>query len=171
MKKIALYLVHPNFDNESRINKTLINAVKELENVSVYNLYDKYPNFKIDVNKEQQILLEHDIILFQFPFYWYSSPSLLKEWQDLVLSYNFAYGEKYLLENKTFALAVSAGSSSENYKDNDTSIEELLKPFENIAKYTKMNYCKPFITHNTFMLNDESLGEISKEYLNYVKEL
>ena len=64
MKKIALYLVHPNFDNESKINKTLVNAVKDLENVSIYNLYDKYLDFKIDVEREQQILLDHDVILF-----------------------------------------------------------------------------------------------------------
>ena len=48
MKKIAIQLVHPN-SGESRVNKALIKAVENLENVTVYNLYEKYPNYKIDV--------------------------------------------------------------------------------------------------------------------------
>ena len=32
------------------------------------------------------------MIVFQHPVYWYSSPAILKEYQDLVLEYGFAYG-------------------------------------------------------------------------------
>jgi len=34
------------------------------------------------------------MIVFHHPFYWYSSPAILKEWQDLVLEYGFAYGHE-----------------------------------------------------------------------------
>ena len=43
--------------------------------------------------REQELLLEHDVIVFQHPFYWYSTPAILKEWQDLVLEHGWAYGD------------------------------------------------------------------------------
>ena len=50
-------------------------------------------NFFIDVHAEQKLLLDHDIIIWQHPFYWYSAPAIIKEWMDLVLEHGFAYGE------------------------------------------------------------------------------
>ena len=67
------------------------------------------------VKKEQELLLEHDIILFQFPMYWFSSPSLLKEWLDIVLSPGFAHAGSYKLENKSFAIAISCGGAEKEF--------------------------------------------------------
>ena len=79
MKKVLINLVHPNL-NESRVNKYLSQVASKEENITINNLYSKYPDFKIDAKKEQELLLENDVIVFQFPMYWLSSPSLLKEW-------------------------------------------------------------------------------------------
>ena len=62
-----------------------------VEGVTVNNLYEKYPDFFIDVPEEQRLLLENDIIIWHHPFYWYSAPAILKEWMDLVLQHGFAY--------------------------------------------------------------------------------
>ena len=35
----------------------------------------------------------HDVVIFQFPLFWYSTPPILKQWQDIVLEYGWAYGE------------------------------------------------------------------------------
>lgn len=171
MKKVALYLVHPEFENESRINKALINAVKELDNVNVYNLYEKYPQFNIDVKAEQEILLQNDVILFQFPLFWFGSPSLLKEWFDQILETNFAYGEHFALENKKFAIATTAGGAAQNYRNLGFTVEEFLKPFHGTANYIKMQYQQPFVVHNTFVLSDEELAVITDNYVQYIKEL
>ena len=117
MKKIALYLVHPSYKKESRINKALINAVKDLENISIINLYEEYNDFKIDTKKEQERLLDSDIVVLQFPFFWFSTPSLLKEWFDVVLTPDFAFEEKYLLENKELLVTTTAGGAEDTYKD------------------------------------------------------
>ncbi|GAL26611.1 NAD(P)H oxidoreductase YRKL [Vibrio variabilis] len=37
-------------------------------------------------------MIKADVIVLQFPFYWYSMPALLKKWMDDVFSFNFAYG-------------------------------------------------------------------------------
>lgn len=62
------------------------------EGVTWHHLESVYPDGQVDWEAEQQQLLQYDRIIFQFPFYWYSSPALLKQWQDVVLTDDFAYG-------------------------------------------------------------------------------
>ena len=173
MKRVLINLVHPNLD-ESRVNKFLSQKASKLENVTINNLYAKYPDFKIDVQKEQELLLENDVIIFQFPLYWLSSPALLKEWFDRTFVYNFAYGENYKLEGKKFAIAVSAGGAEAHYSstgNNKYRVEEYLIPFVGTANYTKMDYQTPFVTYETFILSDEKLEESAKNYTEYIKKL
>ncbi|WP_211903832.1 NAD(P)H-dependent oxidoreductase [Ralstonia syzygii] len=76
----------------------------------------RYPRYDIDVDDEQQRLAEHDAIVFQFPLYWYSTPPILKEWQDLVLEHGFAYGETgAALKGKPWLCAATAGASHGAY--------------------------------------------------------
>ena len=172
-KRVLINLVHPNM-NESRVNKVLSEAAQKEDFVTINNLYAKYPDFKIDAKKEQQLLLENDVIVFQFPMYWLSSPALLKEWLDVVLEYNFAFGEHYKLENKTLLIATSVGSGTAQYNKNGSNkftVEEILNSFEATANYIKMNYAKPFVTYETFVISDEKLEESAKNYVEYLKEL
>lgn len=90
--KVLILFAHPAYE-QSVANRAMVSAIRELEGVTFNDLYEKYPDFFIDVEEEQRLLKEHQIIIFQHPFYWYSSPSLLKEWQDVVLDYGFAYGD------------------------------------------------------------------------------
>jgi putative NADPH-quinone reductase len=173
MKKVLINLVHPNID-ESRVNKFLSQTAQKEENVTINNLYAKYPDFKIDVQKEQELLLQNDVIIFQFPMYWLSSPALLKEWLDVVFTYNFAYGENYKLEGKKFVIAVSVGGLEADYsliENNKYTVEDYLVPFIGTANYTKMDYQNPFITYETFVISDEQLEESAKNYIEYIKSL
>lgn len=172
MKKILVNMIHPNIE-ESIVNKRLLNEIKDIENVSINNLYSKYPDFKIDIKEEQKLLLENDIILFQFPMYWFSSPSLLKEWFDAVFTPGFAYGGDYLLKDKSFAIAISCGGSKEVFSETGKDkkrVEEFLYPFEITANYVKMNYEKAYITYDTeSTLSEKTLEKYTKEYVQYIK--
>ncbi|BCG61610.1 hypothetical protein PUR_50350 [Paenibacillus sp. URB8-2] len=96
----------------SVVNKMWVDRLHQEEDVTVHDLYAEYPDKQINVEREQQLLLEHDRIVFQFPLYWYSSPSLLKEWQDVVLTYGWAYGSQGMkLHGKEFGLAISTGGA------------------------------------------------------------
>lgn len=170
MKKVLVNIVHPNLV-ESRVNKALIEELGSLNNVTVNDLYKTYSDFKIDEKKEQALLLEHDVIVFQFPMYWFSSPALLKEWLDVVLAYDFAYGSKYMLEGKSLVIATSAGASKEEYDSFDNGIEAFLFPFFGTANYTKMKYEKPFITYETYILKENELKELGVKYSRYIQEL
>ena len=69
MKKILILFAHPGY-HRSHANKALLQVLRNMEGVTINDLYQVYPNMFIDVAREQQLLLEHDIIVFQHPFYW-----------------------------------------------------------------------------------------------------
>ncbi|MGB3613492.1 MAG: NAD(P)H-dependent oxidoreductase [Elainellaceae cyanobacterium] len=155
--RILILFAHPALE-KSRINRQLVDAVQDLEQVTVHDLYETYPRFLIDVKREQQLLVEHDIIVFQHPLYWYSSPAILKEWQDLVLEYGFAFGhEGTALQGKKCFSAITAGGTKAAYCRqgyNYYSIRELLTPFEQTARLCGMEYLPPFVVYGTHQLQE-----------------
>lgn len=170
--KTLVIAAHPNLSG-SNVNKTWMNHLNREEDVTVHDLYSKYPDFKIDIEREQKLLLEHDRIVFQFPFYWYSSPSLLKEWQDVVLAYGWAYGSQGTkLHGKEFMLAVSTGGPEAAYQSggyNHYSMSELFKPFQAMANLTGMRFLPAFVEHGVRMLNQEQVNESADALIRHIK--
>ncbi len=165
--KIAILLFHP-LIHQSRVNSKLIEAVSGMEGVTIRYMYDLYPDFHIDVKTEQLLLLEHDVIVWQHPLYWYSSPSLLKEWIDIVLLHGFAFGrEGNALAGKKILTAISSGGSREVYRvggARNFSIRQLLAPFEQTANLCKLEYLPPFVVHGTHLLDDQGIAMAALEY-------
>lgn len=111
-----------------------------------------------------------------FPLYWYSTPSILKEWQDLVLEYGFAYGsEGKALEGKTFFCALTAGGSEQGYKTDGYyrfTIRELLQPLEQTAAITRMNYLPPFTLFGSrTAYEDNRIQSHINQWLSLLKHL
>jgi len=157
MPSVLILFAHPAY-HKSRINKVLFKAVQGLDKVTCVDMYEESPHMFFDVPKEQARLVEHDIIVFQHPFYWYSSPAILKEWQDLVLEYDFAYGPNgNALSGKYFLSAITTGGSAEAYCRkgyNFFSIRELLTPFQQTAQLCGMTYLPPFVIHGAVTMTD-----------------
>lgn len=111
------------------------------------DLYAEYPKFDIDIDAEQARLVAHDVIVFQFPIYWYSVTALLKEWQDLVLEYGFAYGHSGdKLKDKVFLAVVKAGGPQDAYSEqgrNHFRLRTLLTPLEQTANLCQMRFMPP----------------------------
>jgi len=146
-RQVLTLFAHPSA-NRSEVNRPMAEAAAALEGVTFVDLYAEYPTFEIDVDREQARLLAHDVICFQHPLYWYSTPALLKEWQDLVLEYGFAYGTGgTALRGKLFFDALTAGGPEAAYCSqgyNHFTIRELLQPLEQTAALCGMIYLPPF---------------------------
>jgi glutathione-regulated potassium-efflux system ancillary protein KefG len=157
--RVLIQFAHPALQ-KSRINRRLIAAVQNLENVTINDLYEEYPDFFVNVKREQQLLINHDIIIFQHPFYWYSCPALVKQWQDLVLEHGFAFGTSGTkLNGKWVLTAITAGGPTSTYQRsgyNYYTIRELLTPFEQTARFCGMVYLPPFVISGTFEMTNES---------------
>lgn len=167
MKKILILFAHPAFQ-KSRINKKLLSCVQDLKGVTINNLYEKYPDFFIDIKAEQQLLLEHDIVVWHHPFYWYSAPAILKEWMDLVLEHGFAYGTTgRQLTGKWVLSAISTGGSKEVYSStgrNHFTVNQFLVPYEQAANLCRMKYLPPFVVHGSHTLTAEKLQQHCNNY-------
>lgn len=147
-RKVLVLFAHPTLDS-SAANAPLFRLAQQTAGVTVIDLYAEYPKHHIDVEREQQRLLEHDVIIFQFPMFWYSTPALLKEWQDLVLEYGFAYGtEGTALKKKLFMCSLTAGGARDAYGrdgQNQFTITEFLRPLQQMASLCQMHYLPPLV--------------------------
>ena len=162
-RRVLVLLAHPMLER-SRVNRALWQTATQVSGVTVHDLYETYPAFHIDVKREQRLLTEHDVIVFQHPFYWYSTPAILKEWQDLVLEHNWAYGSKgRALEGKTTLNVVSTGGPEQVYQPeghNLYTVKQLLAPYELTARLCRMTWLAPFVVHAAFKYErPEDLGE------------
>ena len=159
MPKVLILFAHPALE-KSRVNLRLADAVRGLPGVTFHDLYEAYPHFHIDVKREQKLLGEHDVIVMQHPFYWYSSPALLKEWQDLVLEYGYAYGQGgEALKGKALMNAITTGGPREAYDPqgyNRFTIRQFLAPFDQTARLCNMRYLAPFVVHRSLMILEDS---------------
>jgi glutathione-regulated potassium-efflux system ancillary protein KefG len=159
VRKVLVLFAHPALE-KSRINIHLCRAAKAVEGVTFNDLYERYPDFTIPVHEEQALLLEHDVIVWQHPFYWYSAPALLKEWQDLVLEHGFAYGQKgTALQGKVALNVITTGGPEGAYSRsgyNRFTYRELLAPFDQTAALCGMRYLAPFVVSGTHRLKPEA---------------
>lgn len=156
MAKLLVLFAHPALE-KSRVHAALIKGIREIPGVTFHDLYEAYPDFDVDVPREQQLLLDHDYIILQHPFYWYSAPALVKQWMDLVLEHNWAYGSRgKQLAGKVMLNVLSAGGGRDAYSAegrNRFSIRQFLAPFDQTAVLCSMEYWPPFVVHGTHRLS------------------
>lgn len=147
-------------------------AVSENSQIIVNNVYDLNRDWNFDVVREQQLLLDHDRIVFQQPFLWYSTPPLMKKWFDDVLGYGWAYGPGgTMLKGKSWISAISTGGPADSYQSggyNHYSMSELLKPLQQTANLIGMKFLPPFIFHNAVRANDNDIKQSAKNYVDHI---
>jgi glutathione-regulated potassium-efflux system ancillary protein KefG len=168
INRILVLFAHPAF-HKSRVNRVLVEAVKAMEGITFHDLYDAYPDFGIDVASEQELLVAHDVVVFHHPFFWYSTPAILKEWQDLVLQHNWAYGHRgTALRGKTLFNVITTGGREEAYRaegHNRFTMRELLAPVEQTARLCGMDFLPPFVAHGTHRMSEEEMSLHARDYV------
>lgn len=166
-RRILVLFAHPALER-SRVNRRLIHAVSELEGVTVHDLYEAYPDFEIDVRHDQLLCSRHDLIVFQHPFYWYSTPALLKEWMDLVLEFGWAYGPGgEALVGKEVLSVITTGGRQESYcteGGNRFTMRQFLAPLEQTARLCGMRYLPPLVVHGTHGIGAIEIEAAAAEY-------
>ena len=172
--RVLILFAHPAFQR-SRVNRAMLRGLDSMPGITINDLYEQYPTLFIDVAREQELLEQHDVIILHHPFYWYSTPAILKEWQDLVLQHGWAYGrEGRRLSGKYMLNAVTTGGPEPAYSAqgyNRFSLRQLLAPMEQTAFLCRMNYLAPFVVHGTPLMKPEVVHQHASEYHRFLKAL
>ncbi len=172
--RVLILFAHPALE-KSRVNRVLADAVRDLDGVTFHDLYERYPAFDIDVHREQRLLEQHPVIVWQHPFFWYSTPSILKEWQDLVLEHGWAYGSKgSALQGKLLVSAISTGGREEAYQPeghNRYTIGQLMAPVDQTARLCGMRWLPPFVVHGTLQMSPSEIERHAADYRRLIEAL
>lgn len=154
MKNTLIIIGHPNFDT-SITSKAVVDYLVEtteysVESLKVRNLISLYPDYKINIEAEQDALLWAKTVVLQFPFYWYSVPGVLKAWMDEVFEYGFAYGKTGdKMKGKNLLLSFSTGGPQEAYAHgarNNFEINELLYPIKQTSNLMGTVWIEPIVS-------------------------
>ncbi|WP_201005389.1 NAD(P)H-dependent oxidoreductase [Paenibacillus glycanilyticus] len=170
---ILVIVAHPEL-TASRANKALLQGLNKIrEDIHIHKLYELYPDWNIDTEKEQELLLRYDRIILQFPFYWYSCPPLLKQWFDDVMIPGWAYGPGGTrLVGKEFLVATTTGGTDKSYRsggDNQFTVSELLRPIERTIAKCGGTYLPAFVCYDANASTEERLEQEAQRYAEYIR--
>jgi glutathione-regulated potassium-efflux system ancillary protein KefG len=139
-KKTVILLAHPDFKS-SKANKALVEAVKDMNGVTVTNLYEA----PFTVETYRNLLSGAGSIVFQFPFYWAGAPSQLKKWCDELF-----IGLTEQVKGVKLLVATTTGSEYDAYRSggrNRYTLDELLRPYQLLANHSGMIWQTPFAVY------------------------
>ena len=134
---------HPDLPH-SVANATILEELaRAFPQAAIRKLCETAPGGQFDVAAEQQALQAADLIVWQFPFWWFSMPWLLKKWQDDVLLYGFAYGSGSKLGGKRLLVSFTTGAPAAAYTGAEGSvgdIEKMVEPFATTARFCGLDW-------------------------------
>lgn len=131
-----------------------------------------------DVKAEQEKLLWADVLILQFPLWWYNMPAILKGWVDRVYAYGFAYGvgehsdehwgDRFgegTMAGKRAMLIVTTGGWEEHYSARGVNgpIDDLLFPINHgILYYPGYDVLPPFVAYRVDRLDEVGFARVAE---------
>lgn len=172
MGKIVVIYAHP-MNKASLANKTLLEEFKkQVPDAEIVNLNELYPDYKIDAGKEQARLKDAEMIIFEYPFWWYAAPSLLHAYIEQVFTHGWAYGAGGdALKGKNLTLSFTVGGYESDYQrmhGTHHPIEQYLPTMLSTAAFTGMIYRGAVYSFEMMPFDKE--GNTSPEMKNGVIE-
>ena len=169
MKNVLVVSGHTDL-NDSVANKRILEELsKRLSNAEIDYLSKLYPNYIIDVEKEQEKLLKADIIVLQYPLFWYSMPSLLEKWMEDVFKHGFSHGsEGDKLKGKKMIISLTTGAPEEVYNN----IDDFLNPIKASCKLCQMEYVGSIVTYSvSYQIRNDKGKEIELKAIDHANRL
>lgn len=144
MNNVLIVSGHTDLDNSFANKIILDNLEHSLPGAIQIHLDKLYPNYIFDIHKEQERLMNADIIVLQFPFFWYGVPSLMKKWIEDVFSHGFSHGSTGdKVKGKKLLLSFTSGAPESMYQYGGVQsypIEDFLPPLKQFANLCRMEW-------------------------------
>lgn len=126
--------------------------------------------FAPDIEAELRKVESCDLMIWQFPLWWFGLPAILKGWVDRVFAMGRTYGGDRLYENGVFKgkralLSVTTGGPKEAYRPGgfNGDIEAILRPIHRgMLRFTGWEVMAPQIVYGPVRLSqDERLNQLN----------
>lgn len=144
MKNILIISGHPDLEQDSVANQTIWIALQQgLPNATFNDLGRLYPDFQINVAAEQAKLVAADVIVLQYPVFWYHCPAVLQNWFEKVLLHGFSHGSTGdKLHGKKLLVSLTIGAPENCYTQEvfGLEIEDLFKPIKALCNLTGLKF-------------------------------
>lgn len=132
-----------------------------------------------DIAAEMDKLKAADLLIVQFPVWWFGMPAILKGWADRVFARGFAYmpGRKYdtgLFRGKTAMVAATTGTSADTYAPDgiDGDILTVLWPIHNgLFRYSGFDVLPPFVAYMPGRVGEAGRQDYLDSYRKRLLEL
>lgn len=125
-----------------------------------------------DIQQELDKLLWADLLILNFPLYWFSTPAILKGWIDRVLVSGICYGGKRFydqggLSGKKALVSVTLGGREHMFGEGAIhgSLEDMLRPLlRGTLAYVGLEVLKPFISWHVPYISAEARQDFLLSY-------
>lgn len=169
MNNILIVSGHTDLNNSVANKKILEELNKSLPNAEIDYLSELYSDYKINVDEEQEKLLKADIIVLQYPIFWYSMPSLLEKWMEETFKHGFSHGSRGdKLKSKKVIVSITTGAPEDAYEN----IDKFLNPIKASCKLCQMEYIGNIVTYGvSYQIRNEKGKEIEEKTIDHANRL
>ena len=142
MSKVLIVSGHPRLGDDSVANKTILEELASLlPEAMIDHLDELYPDYAFDVEAEQAKLAAADVIMLQYPLWWYGWPSLLQKWVEDVFVRGFSHGSTgTALRGKKLVVSLTTGAAESYYNAQPGGIEHFLAAVKATSALTGLEY-------------------------------
>lgn len=139
-----------------------------------------------DVAEEQQKLLWADVVIIQFPIWWYGMPAILKGWFDRVYANGFAYGvgqhggnkwgDRFgegVMKGRRAMVAMTVGGRMAHYgpRGVNGAMDDVLWPIQHgLLFYPGFTVIPPAIFYEVGNADDAAVEVMAKTYIKNLLE-
>jgi NAD(P)H dehydrogenase (quinone) len=139
----------------------------------------KHETFAPDIAAEMEKLFWCDVLVLQFPLWWFGMPAIMKGWVDRVFAMGKIYGwgegfETGKFQGKRAMVSLTTGSPEHLFRDGELrpSMETLLLPIhQGIFKFTGFEILPPFVAWEVAHISQEAREEYLKKYQRALTQL
>lgn len=132
-----------------------------------------------DIATEMEKLKQAELVIFQFPVWWFGMPAILKGWADRVFARGFAYisGKKYdtgIFKGKLAMIAATTGTSADTYAPDgiDGDVLTVLWPIHNgLFRYSGFDVLPPFVAYMPGRAGDDGRKNYLEAYRKRLEEI
>jgi len=110
--------------------------------------------FSASIKTEQRKLEDCDVLLLQFPLWWWSFPAMLKGWVDRVFTSGFAYGKNATLPPKKVMFSITTGGAN-SQQEVDYYQQKIDSLYHDVFGFMNWQVLPAFIAHGVTDKSDQ----------------